>query len=306
VTLFTEGEAVSGALSPDQGRTSTDMAAVEHGSESRVIGDRLARGYVRHFLRDAESRWRVTESRFCQYRWHGIPHFKAAGHVLENVEKTLRPSTLACTRYNADDGSARFQAAVLQPLGGEMPAPNEVCIQVNVWRVLIRPGDGVYTGAAVAPVAFTRHCLQRIVQRSFAWSRVRDELVVAVAVAGPALWHLADDRAFRQIILLGNSGIFVGRPDIDCKRFVMTTFLPITAGAKLRSDLVSALAGRLWFPQHDRYLECLPAALEPQVNGELASDLLEIYAAHSHVLQRSHRPGEDLFALAREQAECNV
>ena len=267
-----------------------------------VVGDRLARGLVRRFLRDSQSRWHASRSRFERFHWHGARNIRAAGRILDNVIRTLRPSFLAESHYVAADGSARLQVALLEPIGGCMPAAHIVAACVRVERIIIAPGHGIYGQSVTAPLAFTRHCLQRIVQRSIHWKDIRRELVPAISIAGPLLWKLAVQAEFRQILLLGHSGIFVGAPDSEGQRFVLTTFLPISAGARQRCDLVTELAGLLWLPEPDPYGQFLQSALDPRADDDSFQPVFEIYLRHAELLRRSHQPGADWFALAREQA----
>lgn len=269
-----------------------------------VVGDRLARGLVRRFLSDSRSRWRTSRSRFQRFHWHNAQNMRAAVRIADNVAKTLRPSLLAETRYVAEDGTLRMQVALLEPVGAGLPASHQVAARVRVERLIVSPGDAIYGSGALAPLAFTRHCLQRIVQRSIDWKDIRQELVPAIAVAGPLLWEFAAQSGFQQILLLGHSGIFVGAPDVEGERFVLTTFLPITAGANRTCDLVTELASMLWLPEPDRYLQYLPSALDPREADRSFKPVFEIYLRHAGLLRRPHEPGADWFALAREQASA--
>lgn len=277
------------------------MAVARQEIEDTVIGGQLARGLVREFLADARSRAAATARRLRGVQLQTVPTVKAACKIAEQLETAVAPSVVARCKFIDSQGALHLQAALLQPATDSgLPAPHEQAIYICIRRYVIKPGEGVWTRHGVGRVAFTRHCLERVIQRGLAWNRIKDELVVALAVGSTPLVELAKESGFQQILLLGNSGLFVGEFDSGVGAFNLTTFLPNSAGVKRGCELVVELAAQLWIGD-EPYTSLLPEALDRCERTVLFDSVLSTYRRHAARLQREHVPGQDWYEQAREQ-----
>jgi hypothetical protein len=277
------------------------MAVVRQEIEDTVIGDQLARGLVRDFLADARSRDAATARRIRAVQLHNAPSVKAACKIADRLESAVAPSVIARCKFIDAHGALHLQAAVLQPATTSgLPAPHEPAVFVGIKRYIIEPGGGVWTRHGMGRVVFTRHCLERVIQRGLAWNRIKEEIVVALAVGSTPLVELATESGFQQILLLGNSGLFVGSFEPDSETFDLTTFLPNSAGVHRGCDLVVGLAAQLWIGD-EPYAALLPEALDSRERSVLLESVLATYRRHAARLQRQHIPGQDWYEQAREQ-----
>ena len=277
------------------------MAVVRQEIEDTVIGDQLARGLVREFLADARSRAGATTRRLRAVRLQTVPTLRAACKIADQLETAVAPSVIARCKFIDAQGGVHLQAAILKPATETgLPAPHEPASFVGIKRYLIKPGKGIWTHHGVGRVVFTRHCLERVIQRGLAWNRIREELVVAMTVGSAPLVELAQEHNFEQILLLGSSGLFVGSFEPDIEAFNLTTFLPNSAGVKRGCDLVVDLAAHLWIGD-EPYTALLPEALDQCERSVQFEEVLSTYRRHAFRLQRRHIPGQDWYEQAREQ-----
>ena len=277
------------------------MAVARQELEDTVIGDQLARGLVREFLADARSRATATTRRLRAVQLQNAPTLKAACKMADRLETAIAPSVMARCKFIDSQGAVHLQAAVVQPATESgLPEPHEPAMYIRIKRYIIQPGGNVWARHGMAPLVFTRHCLERVIQRGLAWNRIKEELVVALAVGSTPLVELATECNFQQILLLGNSGLFVGSFEPDNEMFNLTTFLPNSAGVKRGCDLVVGLAAQLWIGD-EPYAALVPEALDSRERSVLFENVLATYARHAARLQRQHIPGQDWYEQAREQ-----
>jgi hypothetical protein len=278
------------------------MAVARQDIEDTVIGDQLARGLVREFLTDARARAAATERRLRGVRLQTVPSIKAACKIADRLESAVAPSVIARCKFIDAYGALHLQAAVLLPAAEKgLPAPQDPAVCIGIKRYIVKPGEGVWTRHGAGQVFFTRHCLERVIQRGLAWNRIKEEIVVALAVGSAPLVALAKECDFQQILLLGNSGLFVGSFEPELEVFNLTTFLPNSAGVKRGCDLVVDLAARLWIGD-EPYAALMPEALDSRERSALFEDVLTTYRRHAARLQRPHIPGQDWYEQAREQS----
>ena len=166
-------------------------------------------------------------------------------------------------------------------------------------RYLVRPGDTIYRSKSRGFAAFSNHSLERVIQRSDNWRSIARELRVASLVANSRLHELAQQAGFRQMLVPGSSGVFVGDFDSSLPFIRFDTFLPISAAGRGRCDLLVELAGLLWIG--DGYQALMPALFFPAERNDLMDEVLATYERHRRLLERAHEAGEDWFGLALAQ-----
>ena len=169
-------------------------------------------------------------------------------------------------------------------------------------RYLVRPGDTIYRSKSGGHAAFSNHSLERVIQRGNNWRSIASELRVASLVATQRLHELARECGFRQMLVPGSSGVFVGDFDASLPFIRFDTFLPISAAGRGRCDLLVELAGLLWFG--DGYQALMPALVFPGEPNALLDQVLVTYERHRRLLERTHEPDEDWFGLALAQKDA--
>jgi hypothetical protein len=266
-----------------------------------VVTDRHARGLVRKFLGDEQQRAAEVRRRRRRQPLRGAPSMRAAHRVLEGLEKDWAPRTLASYTDVSPDGAARLGIACLETDRAWLENWPGVAARSFVRRYLVRPGDTLYRSKWRGYAAFTQHCLERVMQRGLHLKSARWELGVASIIANPRLHELAISRGFKQVLVPGLTGVFVGDFESQLPFIRLDTFLLITAAGRRHCDLLVELAGLLW--TGDRYRELMPALFYPDEPSVLMDEVLRTYEKHQRLLTRSHEPGEDWFGLAVAQKE---
>jgi hypothetical protein len=267
-----------------------------------TVTDRHARGLVRRFLDDERERAAEVRRRRRRQPLHGAPTLRAAHRVLENLDKAWSPRTLASYIDTTPDGVARIGLACLETGAAWLAEWPGIAARSFVRRYLVRPGDTIYRAKSRGQAAFSHHSLERVIQRSDNWRSIARELRLASLVANSRLHELAKAGAFRQMLVPGSSGVFVGDFDSSLPFIRFDTFLPISAAGRGRCDLLVELAGLLWIG--DRYQALMPALFYPEEPNQLMDQVLSTYERHRRLLERAHEPGEDWFGLALAQKDA--
>ncbi len=269
-----------------------------------TVTDRHARGLVRRFLEDEQERAAEARRRRRRQPLHGAPTLRAAHRVLAGLDKAWSPRALVSYTDTTPDGVARLAVACLETGSAWLAEWPGVAARSFVRRYLIRPGDTIYRSKWRGHAAFSNHSVERVIQRGRNWRVTARELRVALLIANSRLHEFAVARGFRQMLVPGYSGVFVGdfEPEMPFIRF--DTFLPIdAAAARGRCDLVVELALLLW--AGDRYEDLVPAFFYPGEPNELMDEVLAAYERHAALLRRPHQSGEDWFGLALAQKEAD-
>ena len=267
-----------------------------------TVTDRHARGLLRRFLEDERERAAEVRRRRRRQPLHGAPSLRAAHRVLEKHDRAWAPRSLASYTDTTPDGVARLGLACLETEAAWLADSPGIAARSFLRRYLVRPGDTIYRSKSRGHAAFSSHSLERVIQRGDNWRSIARELRVASLVANPRLYDLAKDADFRQMLVPGWSGVFVGNFDSGLPFIRFDTFLPITAAGRGRCDLLVELAGLLWIG--DRYQALMPALFFPDEPNELMDDVLATYERHRRLLERAHEPGEDWFGLALAQKDA--
>jgi hypothetical protein len=258
---------------------------------------------LRRFLEDERERAAEVRRRRRRQPLQGAPTLRAAHHVLENLDKAWAPRSLASYTDTTPDGVARLGLACLETEAAWLADWPGIAARSFLRRYLVRPGDTIYRSKSRGFAAFSNHSLERVIQRSDNWRSIARELRVASLVANLRLHELAKAGGFRQMLVPGYSGVFVGDFASDLPFVRFDTFLPIRAAAgRGRCDLLVELAGLLW--TGDRYRELMPALFYPFETNELMDGVLATYERHRSLLERTHEPGEDWFGLALAQKDA--
>jgi hypothetical protein len=267
-----------------------------------TVTDRHARGLVRRFLDDERQRAAEVRRRRRRQPLQGAPSLRAAHRILEGLDKAWSPRCFASYIDTTPDGVARLGLACLETEASWLAEWPGIAARSFVRRYLVRPGDTIYRSKSRGHAAFSHHSLERVIQRSDNWRSIARELRVASLVANVRLHELATEAGFRQMLVPGFSGVFVGdfEPGLPFIRF--DTFLPIAAAGRGRCDLLVELAGLLW--TGDRYKELMPALFYPVEPNELMDAVLATYERHRRLLEPPHEPGEDWFGLALAQRDA--
>ncbi len=266
-----------------------------------TVTDRHARGLVRRFLDDERQRAAEVRRRRRRQPLQGAPSLRAAHRVLENLDKAWSPRTLASYIDTTADGVARLGLACLETEAAWLADWPGVAARSFVRRYLVRPGDTIYRSKSRGHAAFSNHSLERVIQRGQNWRSIARELRVASLVANLRLYELAKAGGFKQMLVPGSSGVFVGDFDASLPFIRFDTFLPINAARRGRCDLLVELAGLLWIG--DRYGLLMPALFYPVEPNELMDEVLATYERHRRLLEVAHEPGEDWFGLALAQKD---
>jgi len=267
-----------------------------------TVTDRHARGLLRRFLEDERERAAEVRRRRRRQPLQGAPTLRAAHHVLENLDKAWAPRSLASYTDTTPDGVARLGLACLETEAAWLADWPGIAARSFLRRYLVRPGDTIYRSKSRGFAAFSNHSLERVIQRSDNWRSIARELRVASLVANSRLHELAQEAGFRQMLVPGSSGVFVGDFDSSLPFIRFDTFLPINAAGRGRCDLLVELAGLLWIG--DRYQALMPALFFSSEPNELMDEVLATYERHRRLLERAHQPGEDWFGLALAQKDA--
>ena len=272
-----------------------------HSESPLTVTDRHARGLVRRFLDDERQRAAEVRRRRRRQPLQGAPSLRAAHRVLEGLDKAWSPRALASYIDTTPDGVARLGLVCLETEATWLAEWPGIAARSFVRRYLVRPGDTIYRSKSRGHAAFSNHSLERVIQRGDNWRSIARELRVASLIANARLHELAKSGGFRQMLVPGFAGVFVGDFTTDLPFVRFDTFLPIHAAGRGRCDLLVELAGLLW--TGDRYRELMPALFYPREPNELMDAVLATYERHRHQLERAHEPGEDWFGLALAQKE---
>jgi hypothetical protein len=267
-----------------------------------TVTDRHARGLLRRFLEDERERAAEVRRRRRRQPLHGAPTLRAAHRVLENLDKAWSPRALASYTDTTPDGVARLGLACLETEAAWLADSPGIAARSFLRRYLVRPGDTIYRSKSRGHAAFSNHSLERVIQRGNNWRSIAGELRVASLVANQRLHELAREGGFRQMLVPGSSGVFVGDFDASLPFIRFDTFLPISAAGRGRCDLLVELAGLLWFG--DGYQALMPALVFPGEPNALMDQVLVTYERHRRLLERTHEPDEDWFGLALAQKDA--